>query len=292
MYRALDQSGYKLRPDVERRMIYVSGSGVPAKSYTLSFLFTGAIATSKSVTQINSEWKTIADEACNYGTEKHNVLEQGIKGFYKEYSQSTQVTSEPYDLKIETLDELDSYTVAGMHETILKLLRDCITRGYTLYAEYRVYSVDHLVSGTIDLVAINAQGEFLIIDWKTNKDTLKFKSGYFKKVWNATRTNKVNTTEWIDKDEKLLAPLGNLPNCKGSLYGLQLALYAALLEMWGLIHKSSILCHIQRMVTNSNEPIFKEDGTHNFHNPIYYQFSNTDYKDSVKLILSKQLNKW
>lgn len=72
--------------------------------------------------------------------------------------------------------------------------------GYTIYSEIGVYLIDYLISGTIDILCIR-EDQFVILDWKTNKDGLKFESGYYRrdksqKPWQLTN-------DWVSK-KKLL----------------------------------------------------------------------------------------
>ena len=133
-------------------------------------------------------------------------------------------------------------------------------------------------AGTPDRIFFNEETEELrIIDWKTNKDELKFRAGYYKKVWElddyGNRVRKTKTDKWVTTNEKFLRPL-NLVYCKGNTYRLQLSLYAYLCELWGMEHKGNILVHV------------RHDGEGNELDPvIYLPEKMTYFKSQVAKLL-------
>lgn len=74
-------------------------------------------------------------------------------------------------------------------------------KGYHVYPELRVYDMDIMISGTIDCLLTNDNGQFIIIDWKRCKNIHK-------------------TSTYNGK-----APFNNLPDCNFSRYSLQLNFY-------------------------------------------------------------------
>ena len=53
------------------------------------------------------------------------------------------------------------------------------------------------------------------------------------------------TDEWVTKRDTLLPPVNNLPDCNGSIYNLQLSLYAFMVEsILGIPNAGLWLCHI------------------------------------------------
>jgi hypothetical protein len=81
------------------------------------------------------------------------------------------------------------------------------------------------------------------VDWKTNKDGVKWISGYYRKNKNVTPAQL--TTEFVPKDERMLPPLSHLPNCKGYHYAMQLSIYAYMMETKLRLKCNGIrLCHI------------------------------------------------
>ena len=148
-----------------------------------------------------------------------------------------------------TLEVLKETPLAKHYPKIFELLEFYINKGYRVYAEKRIYLFEYQVAGTIDLVLIKDK-EFIIVDWKTNKDDLKFVSGYFKKV------NGIKTDQWVDKKSYYLYPLDKVEECKGNGYSLQLSSYAWMLEQWGFKCIGLILCHIRE--TKEDVDIVKE----------------------------------
>ena len=136
-------------------------------------------------------WKAQRED----GTLVHKQLEQYIRG-------DEQVIEESWHPK----------TVQGIqvYHKLVKKLGEPISN-----SEVRVYNIDWLLAGTIDLVIEHNQ-ELLgketnkrvvsIVDWKTNS-TLKFKSDSF-----------------------ALPPFQGLPDCNFTQYSLQLNLYALMFE--------------------------------------------------------------
>jgi len=130
-------------------------------------------------------------------------------------------------------------------------------QGFTLYAEKRVYNPILGLAGMIDVFLAKGK-HFIILDWKTNKDLLRFESGYYKKAWkdvNGVR-RKVRTEHWIKNENRLLYPIGHLDECKGSVYSMQLSLYAFLCECWGMVQLDLQLCHIRRNEDVEFSPLF------------------------------------
>jgi hypothetical protein len=107
-----------------------------------------------------------------------------------------------------------------------------------------MFLIDWLISGTIDILLVNEDTNCAVVgDWKTNRGGLRFSSGYYKKDKTVKPAQQTNV--WVDKDERLLAPLNHLPNCNGAIYNLQLSMYAFAVEyILGLTIKGIWLCHI------------------------------------------------
>ena len=260
-YRALDQYGHRLRPDPDNGRIYVGHyTGAPAdwgneefKPYTIEQIVNGAVPMNWTKEQIMAEWQDITDKACEIGNEKHNYLEDCVNKFYGAKKEASDWNPDKYHdklgfkVKIASIKELENSPLKVSHPDIYQLLAKFINDGWILYAEKRVYSYEHKISGMIDILAVK-HGAFYIIDWKTNKDELKFRSGYYKKEWRTdtygNRIEKVKTDKWVSTKELMLRPL-RMPHSKGNVYKLQLSLYAYLCELWGMTHKGNILVHIR-----------------------------------------------
>ena len=203
--------------------------------------------------QLAKQWQDITDEACSRGTATHNGIEDAIKdvSMFKnaikyldqvETGRCVTVADIP-NFKAKPLDiEKFKEATNNKYEEIYRVFKYYTDKGYTIYSEIGAFLIDYLLSGTIDVLCIR-ETDFVILDWKTNRDGLKFKSGYFKK--DKTVTPNQLTNEWVDKDERMLPPVAHLQNCNGNHYTLQLSLYAIMVEMiLGIPCTGLGLCHI------------------------------------------------
>lgn len=204
--------------------------------------------------EILKDWAKTNKKSIVRGNKIHKELEDGIaKPIEISNEEVVRNTIKRILLpRVTTLEEfLDSPLKAeypSIYETILGFLK----LGWVCYPEFRVYSSLHFIAGTIDCllikggeIVVSSKGviikdaEFKILDWKTNKDKLSFQSGYFKKK------NGVKTDEFVRKLEYMDKPLDYIENCKGSIYTLQLSLYAKILELWGNTCQGLALYHIR-----------------------------------------------
>ena len=206
----------------------------------------------KSEKQIKAEWERIKNEACERGTKTHNGLEDAIKDVSM-FKQAIQYLIQhegrcitvadipaliPKPLNIEEFKKATDYK----YPEIYRVFEFYTERGYTIYSEIGAYLIDYKISGTIDILCYKPDS-FYILDWKTNRDGLKFEAGYYKKD-KTTIPNQL-TNEWVKKDEKMLAPLAHLDNCNGMHYTMQLSLYALMVEfILGIPCLGLGLCHI------------------------------------------------
>lgn len=207
----------------------------------------------KSIADVKADWIAITNESCERGTKRHNYLEDSIKDVSKfakavkyytdlKTGQMITVADIPY-LKIKALDinefkERTEYKYPKIYE----VFDFYIKKGYSIYSEIGVFLIDYLLSGTIDVLCIR-DSDFVILDWKTNKDGLHFTSGYYKKDKSCKPAQLTNN--WVHKNEYLKAPLNNLPSCNGSLYTMQLNMYAVMVnKVLGIPCVGLGLCHI------------------------------------------------
>lgn len=193
---------------------------------------------------IKENWKQIREFSQEKGTKEHNLLEDSINqathksvSNYHKNNIINLLTNLNIVITSTNLEVLKNTPLAKKYPKIYKYLEAKILDGWSLYAEKRVYWYEYLVAGTIDCLLIKGK-TFIIVDWKTNKDHLKFKSGYYKKV------NGIKTDIWVDKKEYFFKPIQHIEHCKGNIYTLQLSLYAYLLELWGFKCIDLILFHI------------------------------------------------
>jgi hypothetical protein len=205
--------------------------------------------------KLEQQWDTIKDEACERGSNTHNGLEDGIKGgsqFKKaiQYLEARQTGEMITVADIPTI--LGNYRLLDLSEfieltenkypQIYEVFQRYTDNGYQIYAEIGTFLIDFLVSGTIDVLLLR-EDKFVIGDWKTNRGGLKFEAGYFKK--DKSQKPAQTTDIWVPKQDFLLPPVNNLPNCNGSVYNLQLSMYAYMVELiLGIPCVGMWLCHI------------------------------------------------
>ena len=205
--------------------------------------------------KLEQQWDTIKDEACERGSNTHNGLEDGIKGGsqfkkaiqYLEARQSGEmitVADIPTILGNYRLLDLSEFIelTENKYPQIYEVFQRYTDNGYQIYAEIGTFLIDFLVSGTIDVLLLR-EDKFVIGDWKTNRGGLKFEAGYFKK--DKSQKPAQTTDIWVPKQDFLLPPVNNLPNCNGSVYNLQLSMYAFMVELiLGIPCIGMWLCHI------------------------------------------------
>lgn len=205
--------------------------------------------------KLEQQWDTIKDEACERGSNTHNGLEDGIKGGsqfkkaiqYLETRQSGEmitVADIPTILGNYRLLDLSEFIelTENKYPQIYEVFQRYTDNGYQIYAEIGTFLIDFLISGTIDVLLLR-EDKFVIGDWKTNRGGLKFEAGYFKK--DKSQKPAQTTDIWVPKQDFLLPPVNNLPNCNGSVYNLQLSMYAFMVELiLGIPCIGMWLCHI------------------------------------------------
>ena len=223
--------------------------------------------------EIKKQWDRIKDESCKRGTAKHNGIEDAIKDvsqFKDAIKYLTMMESGrcvtvadipnliPKPLDVERFKE----ATGNKYEEIYRVFDFYIQRGYTIYSEIALFLMDYLISGTIDILCIR-DSDFVILDWKTNRDGLKFESGYYKKD-KTTIPNQL-TNEWVPTDKRMLPPLGHMQDCNGNHYTMQLSLYAIGVEMiLGIPCVGLGLCHIGSAwkLNAYGQPFRDKDGYH------------------------------
>lgn len=223
--------------------------------------------------EILKQWDKIKDEACKRGTETHNGLEDAIKDVSKfkeairyleqvDSGRCITVADIPF-FKAKPLDiEKFKEATNNKYDEIYRVFQYYTDRGYTIYSEIGVFDPILLISGTIDILCIK-EDNFVILDWKTNRDGLKFESGYYKKD-KTTIPNQL-TNEWVRKSEKMLPPLNHLAECNGMHYTMQLSIYARLVERILEIPCIKLgLCHIGSafILNKYGQPLRDKDGYH------------------------------
>lgn len=227
----------------------------------------------KSEKQIRAEWDRIKDEACERGTSTHNGIEDAIKSVskFKEAIKYLEEVKSGRCITIADIPDLiprpldvEEFKVAtnNKYPEIYRVFDFYTERGYTIYSEIGAFLIDYLVSGTIDIFCYRLT-DFVILDWKTNRDGLKFEAGYYKKD-KSTIPNQL-TNEWIKKKQSMLPPLNHLDDCNGMHYTMQLSLYAIMAEIILDIPCVGLgLCHIGSpwVLNKYGQPLRDNEGYH------------------------------
>jgi len=214
----------------------------------------------KSVKEILEIWGEYTDVALEKGNRTHNHLESIVK-------QSTNfkfvevIDSKKYQTLYTITDvltgehkgilDVDLFLGSGIKDKyprIYRLFMKLHEMGYSFFSELGVFSLEHYISGLIDIIAINLTTKtFIIVDWKTNKDkliplsnySLRLKSGYYEKDKFGNQTE-----NYIFTNKKFHSPLIQLETSTYNKYNLQLSGYANLASRFGLTCEGLYLCHI------------------------------------------------
>lgn len=227
----------------------------------------------KTAKMLEKQWATMTEEACDYGNEHHNYLEESVKASTGYRNNSQELNRTGRILTISDVIENPGFgelniqyfidtKINVLYPSIFNIIVSLVKQGYRIYAEIGVFQYDKLVSGLIDLFLIKGK-EFIIIDWKTNRADINYKAGYWEKGNDGEFTGNFIETYKVFKE-----PLHHLPASVGYKYALQLSTYAHLVELLGLKLKAIILCHLRReqvLDTNTNTLVDRVD----FH-PISY----------------------
>ncbi len=227
----------------------------------------------KSEKAIRAEWDRIKNEACERGTKTHNGLEDAIKDVSK-FKNAIRYLSDTNSGRVITIADIPALipqplNVSEFREAtnnkypeIYRVFDFYTERGYVIYSEIGAFLMDYLISGTIDIFCYRPT-DFVILDWKTNRDGLKFEAGYYKKD-KSTVPNQL-TNDWVHKKEMMLPPLGHLENCNGEHYTMQLSLYAIMAELILEIPCVGLgLCHIGSpwILNKYGQPLRDNEGYH------------------------------
>ena len=227
----------------------------------------------KSEKQIRAEWDRIKDEACERGTSTHNGIEDAIKSVSK-FKEAIKYLEEVKSGRCITIADIPDliprpldvkeFKVAtnNKYPEIYRVFDFYTERGYIIYSEIGAFLIDYLISGTIDIFCYRPT-DFVILDWKTNRDGLKFEAGYYKKD-KSTIPNQL-TNEWIKKKQSMLPPLNHLDDCNGMHYTMQLSLYAIMAEIILDIPCVGLgLCHIGSpwVLNKYGQPLRDSEGYH------------------------------
>jgi hypothetical protein len=216
----------------------------------------------KSAWQIEKEWKQTADIACANGTAKHAIAEDSInEGTLFVPNKGTTTRKLLYTVNnlidnpntgLLDFDVFAKTPIAHEFPLLYTMVKAYAEYGYRIYSELGVYHSELNVSGLIDAPLFKGN-DFIILDWKTNKDDIRYESGYFKKDAQG------NTTDvWVSKDETFKYPLHDIPNSIGHKYAMQLSIYAWLLEQWGFRCDRLLIGHIRKELYGINDKVSPE----------------------------------
>ncbi len=213
--------------------------------------------------RVKQHWKELNEKSLVKGNRIHNYLEERVKessgyklvdGHYihdKIYTVNNleellQNNANVGELSLERLIEMD---ILNKYPRIFKTIAYYVNKGFRIFSEIGIFDEKRLISGLIDILLINMDAkEFIILDWKTNKDKIipfdddryKWVSGYFKKDKFG------NTTEEFAKTNTyFLSPLNRFQQSHYLIYALQLSGYATLVENLGYKNIGIILAHIR-----------------------------------------------
>ena len=187
---------------------------------------------------LEKQWQAITDEACARGTVTHNGLEDAIKEVSM-FKSAIQYLNNISDGRVVTVADIPFFKAKPLdiekfkeatnnkYPEIYRVFQFYIDRGYIIYSEIGAFLIDYRLSGTIDVLCVR-DTDFVILDWKTNRNGLQFESGYFRKDKSIKPTQLTN--EYVKKSEYMLPPLNYLPNCNGYHYTMQLSMYARMVE--------------------------------------------------------------
>lgn len=234
IYKALQRSGYKVKPDVGRWQ-YITVDNIQLR---LTDLLKGQVPLEVTSTHIEHEWAIISKIACDKGNKVHNQIEDG-----------TNAITDLKDGKKDAKAFVNFYQMAKQYQEVYSKVKEDLDDGWRVYPEMVTYlnieeqeDLGELrLAGMIDHPLFKER-KFKIKDWKTNKNELRHDAGYYKKDQDGNVTNL-----WIATNETMLWPLNHLPNSNGTKYSLQLSLYARTLELRGyeLETDGLELCHIR-----------------------------------------------
>lgn len=202
---------------------------------------------------LEKQWQAITDEACARGTATHNGIEDAIKEVSM-FKQAIRYLNNISDGRVVTVADIPFFKAKPLdvekfkeatnnkYPEIYRVFEFYTNKGYTIYSEIGAFLIDYRLSGTIDILCIR-DTDFIILDWKTNRNGLQFESGYFRKDKSVKPAQLTN--EYVRKSEYMLPPLNYLPNCNGYHYTMQLSMYARMVELiLGIPCVGLGLCHI------------------------------------------------
>lgn len=218
--------------------------------------------------QILKMWDKDAKDGCAIGNTHHDKLEDEINLSMCKLKPPQRLTDHGIqlftledvianpDFGIIDLKKLDASDIKIEYPQIYDLLVTLINKGYRIYAELGLFDFDYKVSGLGDIIPIHLENKhFFVLDWKTNKIPIIKTSGYYEK----DNQRNVLLDKFVASDEKLLAPLGHLPNANYYIYALQLNIYQRMIEQKGFTCGGRLIIHIRRELYSTKDAIELND---------------------------------
>lgn len=237
------------------------------------------------------EWLKKNKEANERGNKIHDNLEYQINKSRNDVEAKDNKKVIPLNkggyLEIKSKNDLDATNLGEYYPRVYNDFIYYIKLGCVIFAEKKIYNVEFLTAGTIDVLIVKGK-KFAIYDWKTNKDEMKFVSGYYKKEKTKNGIY-IKSDNFIETNDKLSKPVNHLPSSKGIKYSLQLSIYAFMMEQWGytLVSNGLVIYHIrpEKNIRLDIKYYKKEarDILKHFKKPFKSNNSNSNYSDQMKL---------
>ncbi|MCK9326719.1 MAG: PD-(D/E)XK nuclease family protein [Bacteroidales bacterium] len=142
-----------------------------------------------SAKDLQAKWQASGLAACKFGTRCHEMAEAVFNSLPAPHAPDSEEERKAFNAMQSKASEIKAATkVCG--------------------AEIIIFDPDLYISGTVDLLCKNAKGEYIILDWKTNKAL--------------SDNNKYGSTA--------LSPFGYIHDCHIERYSFQLSLYEFILR--------------------------------------------------------------
>lgn len=169
----------------------------------------------KTKDEIKEMWVLNAQQRSQHGTDVHNAIEDYIKHCLSE--ESIELFSDP-ETRAKALQGVKYWKII-----------DTLYKPKLVLPEKRIYSLEHGIAGTIDLLLVDSNGEAMLFDWKTN--------------------HSIDNKGFMGQKAKY--PISDLDDCNYEKYRLQLSLYAYILETeYDLPIKGLTLVHLTETKSN------------------------------------------
>jgi ATP-dependent exoDNAse (exonuclease V) beta subunit len=175
----------------------------------------GLLNTEENYNSILKEWEVKTVEACERGTEIHKAIEfvfENKGDLIKMYNKDREQNITGILSKWESIKIARHYQEAFVYNWLKPLSEMAERNDVIFYPEKLLFSSKHLIAGTADMI-VERDGEFSIMDWKTNKS--------------------IDMNSWCNPKTKeykmMLGTCYEMQDCNYSHYSLQLNIYAYLL---------------------------------------------------------------